>query len=46
MLHDFEAQINQSSLETVQEVGLKELLQQASRYYYDEDNLQIVVYGG
>lgn len=42
MVNSFDAQINQSSLETVQEVGLKELLQQASRYY-DEDNLQIAV---
>ncbi len=42
MVNSFDAQINQSSLETVQEVGLKELLQQASRYY-DENNLQIAV---
>ena len=42
MVNSLGSQINQSSLETVQEVGLKELLQQASRYY-DEDNLQIAV---
>lgn len=42
IVNSFDAQINQSSLEVVQEVGLKELLQQASRYY-DENNLQIAV---
>lgn len=42
MINSFDAQINQSSLEIVQEVGLKELLQQASRYY-DENNLQIAI---
>ncbi|MBP3041029.1 hypothetical protein J9303_16300 [Bacillaceae bacterium Marseille-Q3522] len=38
----FDTQINQSSLVFVQEVGLKELLQEASKYY-DESNLQIAV---
>lgn len=38
----FDNQINKNSLATVQEVGLKELLQQDS-IYYDENNLQIAV---
>lgn len=42
IVRSYDAQIYQSSLEVVQEVGLKELLQQASRYY-DENNLQIAV---
>lgn len=42
MISSLDAQINQSSLEAVQEVGLKELLQEAFRYY-DENNLQIAV---
>lgn len=42
MVNSFDAQINQSSIDIVQEVGLKELLQEASGYY-DENNLQIAV---
>lgn len=38
----FDIQINQKSLMSVQEVGLKELLQDATKYY-DEGNLQIAV---
>lgn len=38
----FNTQINQKSLMTVQEVGLKELLQDVIKYY-DEGNLQIAV---
>lgn len=38
----YENQINKSSLMSVQETGLKELLQEASKYY-DENNLQIAV---
>lgn len=38
----FDNQINKNSLASIQEVGLKELLQEASKYY-DENNLQIAV---
>lgn len=38
----FDIQLNKSSLIPIQEVGLKELLQDASKYY-DENNLQIAV---
>lgn len=42
LVSTFDAQISKSSLNAIQEVGLKELLQDASRYY-DENNLQIAV---
>ena len=42
IVNSFDAQINKSSLEAVQEAGLKELLQEASKYY-NENNLQIAV---
>lgn len=42
MVNTFDNQINKNSLVTVQEVGLKELLQDAARYY-DEGNIQIAV---
>ena len=41
-MNTFDTQINKNSLVSVQEVGLKELLQEASKYY-DENNLQIAV---
>lgn len=40
--YTYDSQINQSSLETVQETGLKELLQDAIKYY-NERNLTIAV---
>lgn len=42
LMNTFDTQINKNSLVSVQEVGLKELLQEASKYY-DENNLQIAV---
>ena len=36
-MNTFDTQINKNSLVSVQEVGLKELLQEASKYY-DENN--------
>jgi hypothetical protein len=42
LMNTFDTQINKNSLVSVQEVGLKELLQKASKYY-DENNLQIAV---
>lgn len=42
MINSFDAQNSRISLETVQEAGLKELLQETIRYY-DENNLQIAV---
>lgn len=42
MINSFDAQNSRISLETVQETGLKELLQETIRYY-DENNLQIAV---
>lgn len=40
--YTYDSQINQNSLETVQEMGLKELLQDAIKYY-NERNLAIAV---
>lgn len=42
IVNTFDSQINNSSLAQVQEVGLKELLQEASKYY-NEGNLSIAV---
>ncbi|WP_346889650.1 hypothetical protein [Clostridium sp. UBA1056] len=42
MVNTFDNQINRNSLTAIQEVGLKELLQDATKYY-DEGNLQIAV---
>lgn len=42
IVNTFDTQINQNSLVSVQEVGLKELLQEASKYY-EENSLQIAV---
>ena len=42
LTNTFDTQINKNSLMSIEEVGLKELLQEASKYY-DEDNLQIAV---
>lgn len=42
LITTFDAQINKNSLAPVYEAGLKELLQEASKYY-DENNLQIAV---
>lgn len=42
IVNTFNSQINQESLMSVQEVGVKELLQDAKKYY-DDGNLQIAV---
>lgn len=42
IMNTFDTQINKNSLVSVQEVGLKELLQEALKYY-DENNLKIAV---
>ena len=42
IVNSFDVQITQNSLGVVEEAGLKELLQEASKYY-DANNMQIAV---